>query len=273
MVERRTIEVQAEADLPVALAELHRSLAPGDSITVRFVGPVGTGRLGDIISGAGFNRIGPDQDVAEAADEPGMSGGAGRGVGIACGDDHCDERESGQWSGLRRLDTLADTVGPGMRLLACGLNPSLHAARSGVAYSGPGNRFWPAGEAAGLLGPDRDPFDALGRHRIGMTDLVKRATRRADELTAADYRNGVERLRRLVEWLQPGALCVVGLAGWRVAVNRKATPGVQPEDFGGRPVHLMPSTSGLNAGTRFDALVEHFVAAGALADGSGPDRG
>ncbi len=40
---------------------------------------------------------------------------------------------------------------------------------------------------------------------------------------------------------------MVGLAGWRAAVDRKAVAGVQPEPFGGRPVYVMPSTSGLNA--------------------------
>ena len=60
-----------------------------------------------------------------------------------------------------------------------------------------------------------------------MTDLVKRATPRADALTTAEYRTGVERLDRLCAWLQPAAVCVVGLAGWRVAIDRKAEPGWQ----------------------------------------------
>ncbi len=40
-----------------------------------------------------------------------------------------------------------------MRLLVSGLNPSLHAADAGVGYIGPGNRFWPAVAAAGLVPP------------------------------------------------------------------------------------------------------------------------
>ena len=48
-----------------------------------------------------------------------------------------------------------------------------------------------------------------------MTDLVKRATPRADALTRAEYRAGVERLDRLCAWLEPDAVCMVGLAGWR----------------------------------------------------------
>ena len=59
---------------------------------------------------------------------------------------------------------------------------------------------------------------------------------------------------------------MVGLAGWRAAVDRKAVAGEQPEAFGGRPVYVMPSTSGLNAGSRLDDLVDHLRAAAHLAD-------
>jgi TDG/mug DNA glycosylase family protein len=160
----------------------------------------------------------------------------------------------------RRDRTLADTVGPGMRLLMCGLNPSVCSADRGVGYARPGNRFWPAAIAAGLVTRDRDPAHALTQHGIGITDLVKRATAAASELTNDEYRAGAARVRRLVEWLQPGATCFVGLAGYRVAIDRKAAAGWQPELFGGRPAYVMPSTSGLNAATRFDDLVAHLRA-------------
>jgi hypothetical protein len=59
---------------------------------------------------------------------------------------------------------------------------------------------------------------------------------------------------------------MVGLAGWRAAVDRKAVAGVQPEPFGGRPAYVMPSTSGLNARTRPAELADHLRAAADLAD-------
>ena len=129
----------------------------------------------------------------------------------------------------------------------CGLNPSLHAADAGVGFHTANNRFWPAALDAGVVSRDRDPSHALRVDRIGMTDLVKRATPRASELTADEYRDGMARLERLCGWLQPAAVCVVGLAGWRAAVDRRARAGPQPRRLGGRPVYLMPSTSGLNA--------------------------
>jgi len=167
-----------------------------------------------------------------------------------------------------RLRTLADTVGPGMRLLVSGLNPSVYSADAGVGYARPGNRFWPAAIGAGLVTHDRDPVDALQTHRVGLTDVVKRATARADELTADEYRHGIDRLDALGRWLQPGAICFVGLAGWRAAVDRQASAGEQPRPVGGRPVYVMPSTSGLNARTPPAELVEHLRAAARLADSS-----
>ena len=156
----------------------------------------------------------------------------------------------------RRARTLPDFVGPGMRLLVCGLNPSVRAADAGVGFVTSNNRFWPAALAAGIVTRDRDPRHAFLHHGVGMTDLVKRASVAAKEITAAEYRAGAARVERIVEWLQPGAICFVGLAGYRVAVDRHAQPGIQPNAFGGVPAYVMPNTSGLNARFSLDDLAD-----------------
>ena len=159
---------------------------------------------------------------------------------------------------VERMRTLADTVGPSMRMLVCGVNPSIYSADAGVGYARPGNRFWPAATAAGLVTVDRDPVAALIAG-MGMTDFAKRATRTAAEVTRDEYEAGFDRVTRLVEWLQPGVVCFVGLSGWRTVVDRKATSGVQPEVIGGRPAYVMPSTSGLNARTPPAELSRHLT--------------
>lgn len=158
----------------------------------------------------------------------------------------------------RRTWSLPDYVSGDMKLLICGLNPSPSSADSGVGFFKAGNRFWPAALAAGLVIRDRDPHHGLVHHGIGMTDMVKRPTRRADELDRTEYRVGLERLEKLVTWLQPQTICMVGLAGWRAAVDRKAQRGWQPQPLAGRPVYLMPSTSGLNAHDTVDTLADHL---------------
>ena len=163
---------------------------------------------------------------------------------------------------LRRERTLADTVGPAMRLLLVGLNPSLFAADAGVGFARPGNRAWPALLASGLARVDRDPTDLLRHGRIGMSDLVKRATPRADELEPAEFAAGLGRLERLCGWLQPGVVCVLGITGWRHATgDRRAQLGEQTQQLGGTPVYVAPNPSGLNAHTSVDDLTDHLRAA------------
>ncbi|HUF84492.1 MAG TPA: methyltransferase domain-containing protein [Acidimicrobiia bacterium] len=250
----------ARARLPLALARLHWAMRPGAPFVLfvrhgdgegalgedgdfpgRFFAEWRTGALEDVLVGAGFK-------VDEVAEESG-------------------HKAEFLVARARRARTLPDTVGPGMHLLVCGLNPSVYAADRGVGYARPNNRFWPVALATALVTRDRDPLRALAEHRIGMTDLVKRATHGADELTTGEYRGGVARVERLVAWLRPGAVCFVGLAGWRAAVNPKAKPGVQPGGFGGVPAYVMPSTSGANARTTMGDLVKHLRAADALARG------
>lgn len=238
--------------LPMALARLHWALRPG--APAHFVLRLGTieGRQdGDDFPGRYFAEWQPDplRDVLV-------------GAGFSVKDDTSEGRWLRLWA--RRQHTLPDTVGPGMRLLVCGLNPSLYAADAGRGFARPGNRFWPAAIAAGLVTRDRDPLDALRSHGIGMTDLVKRATVAADELSSDEYRSGVARVERLVRWLRPGAVCFVGLAGWRSAVDRKAQAGEQPGGFAGIPAYVMPSTSGLNAHSQLVDAVAHLRAARAL---------
>ena len=226
----RDIAHLPQEELPLALAELHRELPVGTSTCCALGTELCDDVLVDLFVGAGFT------DVRLEGERPRVVHAV-------------------------RARTLPDTVGPGMRLLVCGLNPSLHAADAGVGFFTPGNRFWPAALAAGLATTDRDPWDALLSHGTGMTDLVKRATTRADELTADEYRAGWARVDRLCRRLQPGAVCMVGLTGWRTAVVRRAVAGWQPRTLGGRPVYVMPSTSGLNAHARPADILAHIDAA------------
>ncbi len=248
------------AHLPQVLAGVHRALAVGGCLDLTMFEGDGDERTGadddfpgrhftwwrrealtDVLVGAGFT-----------VDEIDTAGPGPRYV-----------RLSAQ---ATRARTLPDTVGPGMRLLVCGLNPSLYAADAGVGFARPGNRFWPAALAAGVVSTDRSPDRALFDHGVGMTDLVKRATVAAAELAVDEYRRGLARVGRLAAWLRPGAVCFVGLAGWRAVVDRRATAGVQPAGLGGVPVYVMPSTSGLNARTQVAEHAAHLRAAARLAD-------
>jgi TDG/mug DNA glycosylase family protein len=248
--------------LPMALADLHGALAVGAPLDLQVVHGAhdGPDLPGDDIGGRWFSTWTPD-DLAHVVT------GAGFDV------EAVDVLDAGTRNAVTRLQgtrahTLADTVGPGMRLLVCGLNPSVYSADRGVGYARPGNRFWKAVVAAGLVAPERAlrPRDVLVHDRIGITDLCKRATVASAELRRDEYVDGAARVAWVVEQLQPGAVCFVGLEGWRAAIDRKAVAGPQSQPFGGRPAYVLPSTSGLNAHSRLDDLVDHFRAAARLAD-------
>jgi TDG/mug DNA glycosylase family protein len=244
------------ARLPWALMELHQSLSVG--APAEFV-----------------YRFGPDRDVVVEDDDefPGRffaEWGTDALVDVHVGagfEVHECTHDGGEWIVLSatRARTLPDYVGAGMRLLVCGLNPSEYAADAGAGFARPGNRFWPAALAAGIVTRDRDPRHALGEQGMGMTDLVKRASPRADGLSADEYREGIARVGRLVEWLRPRVVCFVGLAGYRAAVDRSAQAGPIAGGFGGVAAYLMPNPSGANAHVRVDDLAEHLRAAAALA--------
>jgi double-stranded uracil-DNA glycosylase len=242
------------SEVPLALWDLHRSMAVGASAFLGlFGGDLEHGEVsGDPFAGRSFS--GWPRDLLEAVLE-----GAGFGVDLVTVSDEGDVDHLGVW--VRRERTLADTVAAGMKMLLVGLNPSLVAADAGVGFFRPGNRAWPALLRSGLATRDRDPYDLLVRHRIGMTDLVKRASPRADELSSGDYSHGVARLERLCGWLQPEVVCVLGLTGWRRSVDPRATAGPQARRLGGRPVYLMPNPSGANAHVGVDDLVDHLRSA------------
>jgi TDG/mug DNA glycosylase family protein len=241
-------------ELPLVLAELHRTLEVGAPVELGLFG--GDQDLTEMTSGDFAGRKFSLWPEAQLLD---IMRGAGFGV-----DEH-RVLDTGHWPhllmSLTRLRSLPDTVGPGMRMLVCGLNPSLHSADLGVGFGRAGNRFWPAALGAGIVTEDRDARHALHAHGIGMTDMAKRATPRADEISADEYREGMARLDRLCAWLRPESVCMVGLSGWRSAVDRKASAGWQERNVGGSPVYVMPSTSGLNAHAQLPDLTEHLRSA------------
>jgi len=73
----------------------------------------------------------------------------------------------------------------------------------------------------------------------------------------------VGRVDRLAGWLQPDAVCIIGLDGWRKVVDRRAVAGWQEHAVGGRPAYLMPNPSGLNAHAQVPDLAAHLRAAAA----------
>ena len=168
------------------------------------------------------------------------------------------ETESRRGRQLRPGDVVAEDL----HVLFCGINPGLYTAWAGHHFARPGNRFWPALHASGftprLLRPaEQGTLRGLG---LGITNMVPRATARADELSDDEVRAGGVRLWELVATARPRWLAVVGITAYRVAFDApRAAVGPQETALGDTRVWLLPNPSGLNAHWQLPDLAAEFA--------------
>lgn len=174
-----------------------------------------------------------------------------------------------------RGDEVPDLVGPGMKLLFVGINPGLWTAAVQTHFAHPTNRFYPALAAAGITDHEVDRVagmtDADRAHLVargvGITNLVRRATARASELSREELREGGERLLRVVAEHRPKAVAIAGVTAYREAFGeRGAALGRQPDTLGsaemwsGAALWVVPNPSGLNAHETVKTLAAAYAA-------------
>ena len=160
-----------------------------------------------------------------------------------------------------RDKTLPDVIAPGLRVVFAGINPGLYSAATGYHFARPGNRFWPALHRSGFtervfLPDEQEQLLGLG---LGITNVVARATARADELRSAEFLTGARILTAKIASLRPRWLAVVGVTAYRTAFGRRhAAVGAQDEAIGETRVWVLPNPSGLNALWTTPKLIEAF---------------
>jgi double-stranded uracil-DNA glycosylase len=173
-----------------------------------------------------------------------------------------------------RNATVPDLLGEQVRLLFVGINPGLWTAAVQTHFARPGNRFYPALQLAGLIDRRIDPStgftaddkDYLIRRGIGITNLVHRATARADELTPAELRDGRVELERTVGRVRPAVVAMAGITAYRTAFGRpKTVVGRQDEDLAGAQLWVVPNPSGLNAHDTVETLAAAYREVGLAA--------
>jgi TDG/mug DNA glycosylase family protein len=165
---------------------------------------------------------------------------------------------------------LLPQVGAPLKLLFVGINPGLWTAATQTHFAHPVNRFYPAllragiierpiDPAAGMTDEDRDYLRARG---LGITNVVRRATARAAELSDDELRDGGARLLGLVERTRPRVVAIAGVTAYRTAFGqRHALLGRQPEPFAGAELWVVPNPSGLNAHETVDSLAAAYAEA------------
>lgn len=156
--------------------------------------------------------------------------------------------------------TMPDIIGPHLKILFCGINPSLYSVAIGHHFGRPGNRFWKALYQAGFTPRLYDPSEDVTLLELGygITNMAPRATARADELSKDEIKAGRDLLSRKLKTYQPNCLAFLGITAYRIAFGTpKAKIGPQPtwEDT---QIWALPNPSGLNAHYQVKDLAEVY---------------
>ena len=159
--------------------------------------------------------------------------------------------------------SIPDVTGPGLDVLFVGINPGLYSGATGHHFARPGNRFWRAIHEAGFTPRLLSPFEdgRLLDYRLGVTNLVERATATADLLADHELRAGALAVTAKVTEMRPKVVAFLGLSAYRVGFGRpNARVGPQAESIRSSRVWVLPNPSGLNAHYQLPALITAYAA-------------
>ena len=167
---------------------------------------------------------------------------------------------------MEDYETLRDHLQEGLDIVFVGLNPSEYSVRAGHYFANPRNRFWAALNMSGLVDREVAPEDDgnLAQYGIGFTDLVKRPTRQASGLRAADYRLGAPALQEKLLRHQPRIVCFHGVTVYQPyllhveKVKEKPVLGLQRRTIGSSSVYVVPNPSPANAVYSLDVLASWY---------------
>jgi TDG/mug DNA glycosylase family protein len=162
------------------------------------------------------------------------------------------------------FETLPDHLRPGLDLVFIGINPGLYSVRRGQYFARATSRFWPAFSRSKLsermrrelkldqLLPQHD--SQLPRFGIGLTDVVKRPSANASELTPRDFATWIPILLTKLRRYKPRVACFHGLTAYRpfhafVFKSAATRPvlGEQPKTIGMTRIFVVPNPSPANA--------------------------
>jgi double-stranded uracil-DNA glycosylase len=157
------------------------------------------------------------------------------------------------------MRTLPDHLRKGMKLIIIGCHPTESSVRVGHYYAGRDNEFWPIIFESGVV---PEPFDYRDDKRviefgIGLTDLVKRPSKTAAEITREDFAEGRIVLSQKLEEFAPRVVAFNGKMTYEVFAQRKCKFGLQKESLYGARVYVLPATPGPQMKTKNEKL-QHF---------------
>lgn len=160
------------------------------------------------------------------------------------------------------MSAVPDVLGPGVRVVFCGINPGRASAAAGAHFANPRNDFWRLLHAAGFTPRLFEPQEqhellSLG---IGLTNAARRTTRGSSDLRAADFSGARERLEAIAEELAPHVIAFVGKAAYQGVFRERPEHGLQERKLDETTLFVLPSTSPANAAVPWDERLRWFRA-------------
>jgi double-stranded uracil-DNA glycosylase len=154
-----------------------------------------------------------------------------------------------------------DVLAKGLDVVFCGLNPASSAAADGHNFSNRSNRFWLVLHLAGFTDLRLEPKEErrLLDYGCGITAVVRRATQKANEISAEEFRLARHDFETKMRHYAPRALAFLGKRALSAMIGRPHMDwGRQPAGFAGTMAWILPNPSGLNRGFAVDALVRAY---------------
>jgi double-stranded uracil-DNA glycosylase len=155
----------------------------------------------------------------------------------------------------------ADILAGGLNVVFCGLNPAASAVRAGYNFSSASNRFWTVLHRAGFTDVRLQPREErrLPAYGCGITAAVERPTRRADEVSAEEFRTARLALEAKIQRYAPRSVAFLGKRAFSIMMSEPDLNwGRQPTKFAGTMAWLLPNPSGLNRGFALNELVDAY---------------
>lgn len=136
------------------------------------------------------------------------------------------------------MKPIPDHIKDNLHILFIGFNPSIRSSETGHHFANPRNRFWTILERAGLTERKYKPTEdyKLLELGYGLTNIVSRPTKSAQDITAQEYAIGREQLINKVSRYEPKICCFVGKGVYQQLSRRKTVP------WGKQTISVVPGT-------------------------------
>ena len=106
---------------------------------------------------------------------------------------------------------------------------------------------------------------------IGFTDVAKRPSNAASDLSKVEFAVGAAALIEKLKQYQPLVACFNGISAYAHCFGQRAKPGPRPERIGRTRVFVVPSTSRRNAHYQKEDILYWFLGLKTFLDGARKD--